>query len=173
MFKQKQSTPLLRNRLRFRKSILLFMRIEESSFEGKLQEYHLLDFGTIYFFENIIVSEINEGTIFSIKLAEIILELGNKHYDPKKNVVYISNRVNSYSVKPTDWIKINNKFKNLVGIGVVNYTNFSRSIFAIEKMFSKRTFLGFNSLYEALEWAEVFVKENNEEVIIPIEKKAN
>lgn len=140
------------------------MRIEESSFEGKLQEYHLLDFGTIYFFENIIVSEINEGVIFSYKIADIIIGLANEHYR-NKNVIYISNRINSYSVKPTDWIKINNKYRNLVGIGIVNYTNFSKSIFSIEKLFSKREFKGFDNLNDALQWAEELTKKNQKKIL--------
>lgn len=144
------------------------MRIDESNFEGKLQEYHLLDFGTIYFFENIIVSEINEGVIFSYKLAEIIINLALSHYGTENTVIYISNRVNSYSVKPTDWIKINNRFSNLVGVGVVNYTTFSRSIFAIEKLFSKRAFMGFDNLNEALRWAKELAE--NEKKLVPINR---
>ncbi len=139
------------------------MRIEESNFEGKLLEYHFLDFGNIYFFENIIVSEINEEVIFSYKIANIIINLAFEHYG-NKNVIYISNRINSYSVKPTEWVKINNKFKNLIGVGVVNYTNFSKSIFAIEKLFIKREIKGFDTLYDALHWAEEFIQKKNQAI---------
>ena len=140
------------------------MRIEESNFEGKLQEYHVFDFGTIYFFDNIVVSEINEGVVFSYQTALSVFEFAKEHYHPEQKIVYLSNRINSYSVKPTDWIKVNNKFQNLIGIGIVHYNNFYKSIFNIEKLFSKREFRGFDNLDEALYWAEDLAKKSKIEI---------
>jgi hypothetical protein len=99
-------------------------------------------------------------------LAEIVINLSHAHYGTENKVIFISNRINSYSVKPTDWIKITNKFNNLIGVGVVNYTAFSKSIFAIEKLFSKKQFIGFENLSAALEWAEELVENEKNLVLI-------
>src|SRR5690606_33955010 len=76
-----------------------------------------------------------------------------EYYGPDKNVVYVSNRVNSYSVRPTDWVKINNTLQTLIAVGVVHYSTFSKSIFSIEKLFYKKPFKGFESLEDAFVWA--------------------
>ncbi|UOB17309.1 hypothetical protein [Abyssalbus ytuae] len=129
------------------------MRIENSNFDGILIDYQTFKFGKVYFFKNIIVSEINEGIVLTYDIAEQFLRLIDKYYDEQQNVVYISNRVNSYSVKPIDWLKINNKYKNLIAIGIIHYNRNSKNIFDIEKLFCRRTFKGFDNLEDGLVWA--------------------
>lgn len=141
------------------------MRVEQSNFEDKLQDYQVFDFGTFYFFDGVIVGELNEGITFSYKEAKKFIDVALEYYGPDKNVVYVSNRVNSYSVRPTDWVKINNTLQTLIAVGVVHYSTFSKSIFNIEKLFYKKPFKGFESLEDAFVWAKHIVHKDRAAVI--------
>lgn len=137
------------------------MRIETSSFQAKFIDYHIFDFGYVYFFENVFVTEFNEGVLIEYDQIIKVLDQLNKYYCPDSNVVYISNRVNSYSIYPTHLLKFSNKFKNIKAVAVVNYNSTSRKLFEIEKMFLKRSFEGFENLNAAYNWAIDILKKKH------------
>ncbi len=113
------------------------------------------DFGTFYLFDTCIVAEINEGVVFTWDnhakgAVKDILDL----YDSDgRNIIYISNRINNYSVMPSDWVKF---FKNnfrMKGYAMVNYTKSGHVNSLLEKLFvpmSKR----FSSIDQAIRWAK-------------------
>ncbi len=89
------------------------------------------ELGTIYFYDNVIVMEGKESVTFSIRtgiftLLKIVKIVGTKP------VVYISNRINSYSVDPNDY-KYLEMIPNLKGIAIVSYNEFAGKTAEMEK----------------------------------------
>jgi len=80
--------------------------LKDSPFYCEAINEIVYDFGTFYLFDGFIVAEINEGVVFTWedhakKATEEILDL----YDSDgRNIIYISNRINNYSVMPSDWV---------------------------------------------------------------------
>ncbi len=112
--------------------------------------------GNYYLFDTFIVAEINEGILFTWDdHAKPITEEFTHLYDHNgEHIVYISNRVHSYSVKPSDWIKFFRNGYKLKGYALVSYT--PRGIFnsLIEKLFMRNSFQSFDNLADAITWAK-------------------
>lgn len=129
----------------------------DTSYAPRLSEDHevkeVLDteIGTIYFFDNILVMEAKEDVLISIKtglsiLLDVVKRVG------LKSVVYISNRVNSYSVDPNDY-KFLNMIPNLKGVAIVSYSEVNKQTADLEKSFIKKPCKTFDNLSEAKLWA--------------------
>lgn len=129
------------------------MRFEESKYFSKLSHYKLeFSFGNFYFFENFVVSEINESIHFCWdKILEVIGALID-YYGEKRQIVYISNRVNSYSIEPQLWHRFYDEFDFILATVAVVYNDFGYISATIEKQFIKNSFYRCNSLEEAINW---------------------
>lgn len=119
-----------------------------------IQAKEVLDteLGTIFFYDNILVMEAKEDVLISIKtglsiLLEVVKRVG------LKPVVYISNRVNSYSVDPNDY-KFLNMIPNLKGVAIVSYNETNLKTADLEKSFIKKTCESFDNLSDAKVWAK-------------------
>ncbi len=106
---------------------------------------------TAYFYDNIVVVEVNEGKTLSYKTAFTLLVKGLTHLR-NKPWVYISHRVNSYSVQPTDY-KYLNKVPTLKGIAVVSPQSQEDPTFSLESTFCKKPFVKKATLEDAYRWA--------------------
>ena len=129
------------------------MKIEHSDLIYLPHQLHIFSFGRAYFFENVIISEFDEGSMMNFKNLSHLISEATKYYGFTKNLVYLSNRVHSYSVDHLDW-KISSKgFKNLKGIGVISYNSFNRKVVDVEKIFCAKQMMSFPSLNDAIDWA--------------------
>jgi len=119
-------------------------------------------FGTFYLFDTFIVSEINEGVTFTWEghAKQLTEELTALYEQNGKGMIYISNRVHSYSVKPNDWIKFFRNNYNLKGYGIVNYNKHSLLTSLIEKIFMRSIFESFHNIEDAIIWARSLSNEN-------------
>jgi len=109
---------------------------------------------TVYVYnKNILVVEVNEGVNLSYASAASLLFKGllvlkNKPW------VYISHRINSYSVVPTDYEYLH-KIGTLKALSIVVPTDTDPSTTAIEQIFCRKPFKLFNNgLEEAMVWAD-------------------
>ncbi|MEM7186848.1 MAG: hypothetical protein AAF466_09330 [Bacteroidota bacterium] len=109
------------------------------------------DIGTIYFYPNIVIVEAHEGVTINYKTAFSIL-LRGLQITGFKPVVYISNRINSYSVDPNDY-KYLNKISSLKAIAIVSKLESARQNAKLEKEFSKKDLEIFEDLNDAYLWA--------------------
>jgi len=112
---------------------------------------------TISVYNAIAIVEIEEGVAVSSKNGFEIFDrllsiIGGKPW------VYISNRVNSYSLDPNDYTHLN-QIPTLKGIGVIQYEKSIKTALELEKMFVKKPFKTFNNLDPAIEWALDKIKE--------------
>lgn len=106
----------------------------------------------VYFYETLVIVEVHEGVNLNFKTGFSAL-LYALQVLKTKNWVYISNRINSYSVTPTDYKYLNN-VPSLKGIAIVNKDYIGIENAKMEATFSKKPFVIFNTLLEAVLWAE-------------------
>ncbi|MBT8307225.1 MAG: hypothetical protein KJN85_09820 [Maribacter sp.] len=129
-------------------------------------------FGNFYLFDTFIVGEIHENKHITWKehgkfIAEELLGL----YDNNgKDIIYISNRVNDYSLVPTDWKKFFKFSYNLRAYGIISYTKTGFFNAMLERMFVNTKLRWFNSLEDAIEWVGQL---SNSNVFEPRKKRAS
>ncbi|MFD2188576.1 hypothetical protein [Aquimarina celericrescens] len=79
----------------------------------KLIQKHQIDIGMFYFYENFIVAEIKENVILNFESGRELFQLASEYYKGILPYIYISNRINSYSINPTEHYKLENIFSIL------------------------------------------------------------
>jgi len=135
------------------------MKVNDSKFINLEHEEIKLPFGNFYFFKRFVVSELNEGTHFDWKKVKILSELMVNQYGKDEKVIYISNRVNSYSIEPQSWLKFDKKYHLFISTGIVAYDNSGGLSVVLERLFAKESIKRFRSLKEAIDWALELTKE--------------
>lgn len=135
------------------------MKVEDSNFINLEHEEIKLPFGNFYLFDRIVVSELNEGIHFDWKRVKILSDIIVRHYGNEKKLVYISNRVNSYSIEPQLWVKFEKKYNLFISAGIVAYDKSGGLSVVLERLFSKESINRFRFLKEAMDWAIKFTKE--------------
>lgn len=129
-------------------------------------------FGDFYLFDTFIVGEIHENVHISWKdhgkmIAE---ELSNLYDNNGKDLIYISNRANDYSLVPTDWKKFFKLSYNLKAYGIVSYTKTGYFNAMLERMFVNTKLRWFNSLGDAIAWVDQI---SSTDVMVPKARKAS
>ncbi|MDO5980700.1 hypothetical protein [Flavivirga spongiicola] len=128
------------------------MKFENSILSKTLSYYKLeMPFGNFYFCEKFLISELHAGVHFDWPKIEILAKEIIAFYGKGVKLDYISNRVNSYSNNPQNWIKIE-QF-NIIKRSAIVYYNYAMYMNAsLEKRFSKGEIHPCLSLNEAIEW---------------------
>jgi len=117
-----------------------------------------LPFGTVTLYSNYMVAVINEGITVDFDHNAILEDLAQTHFKSNK-FVYITHRINSYSVDPNVYFKTS-QIPNLMGFAVVLGDKIRLDNLEIEKMFLSKPLKSFNSLKKALDWADALCAEN-------------
>lgn len=119
-----------------------------------LKEFNY-DYGKVFVFDGFVISEINQGITFTWEHhAKQIVEDVTSFLETNGNdIIYISHRINSYAVKPNDWLKFFTHSYSLKGYGVVGYTQGSLLNTMIENLFFSKKIKRFSSLDTAVQWA--------------------
>jgi hypothetical protein len=131
----------------------LSMKFEDSIYFTKLNNTKKsFPFGDFYLLDRFVIAEIHEGIHFDWDMVEILITHLMDHYGEDFKVGYIPNRVNSYSIDPNHWTKINDKFNILVASAIVIYNDFSFLNATIEKQFSQKSIKRCHTLDEAIRW---------------------
>lgn len=111
-----------------------------------------LDFCTLELYDNYMKAIINEGVTLSFKYNSILTEICDTYYK-NQPFVYISHRINSYSVDPIIYLKTG-QIKNLIAFIIVSDNPMQKMLTQLEKSFFKKEFRHFETLEEALEWKD-------------------
>lgn len=117
------------------------------------------DFCLITLYDSYLVNNINEGVNLLPKHNEVLVDLAKSHFQDRP-FVYITHRVNSYSVDPKIYFKTS-KIRNLVGFAVVSDKFKAKSNAEVEKMFFSKPFEIFGELEKAKKWAKQLVASFN------------
>ncbi|WP_339707674.1 hypothetical protein [uncultured Kriegella sp.] len=124
-------------------------------YKEAIQELNL-PFGNYYLFDGFVVAEVYEDIIYTWedhgkKASTKILEL----YDSDgSDLVFITNRINNYSCKPTDWMNFFRFSNKLKGYGIVSYSQSGHYNALLEKLFVQTTTERFSNLENAIAWAK-------------------
>jgi hypothetical protein len=116
-----------------------------------------LSFCSLQIYNNIVVSIINEGIVLTQDLIDEMVETIVPSFKGE-DFVYITHRINSYSVDPTIYISVS-KIKNLVGFAVVSTNHMALSSTDIERLFLKKPFEVFSELDKSIQWANKLLKK--------------
>lgn len=111
------------------------MSVLETSLKKHIKKSFNSNIGTIYLFENIVVSEINEGVHLTVESSLEYIKLISKFFSNKKPFGYISNRINSFSVEAIDYKKFTNLLENMKVFSAVNHNENNILNVDIEKKF--------------------------------------
>jgi len=111
-----------------------------------------LEFCVLDVYNDYVISRIHEGAIMTPEKLKIFSKLIDKHYK-NKPFVYISHRVNSFSINPSIHSE-SSKIPNLIGFAVVSTDPSQKMQFKIEKTFFKKDFKLFKTIHEALLWKD-------------------
>ncbi len=134
-------------------------RIKEYHFYKKPLHILSYEFGDFYLYDKFIVGEIKEDLVFSWEEQGKFLvdEFLSIYEDKAEELIYISHRINNYSVIPSDWLKFKNYNVKFKGYAIVSYSK--RALFngMLEKVFMPKL-QSFTSLKEALVWVNTYGK---------------
>jgi hypothetical protein len=138
------------------------MKVEESKYNLLKPTKVSFYFGNFYFFDKIIIGELSDGIHFDlVKVLQVIDKIYN-HYGQDFKIVYIANRINSYSTDPQTWTKLQNRGDNfLLAAALVIYNDMGFKVAAIEKQISKTYLKRCNHLDEAFIWALSIIENKN------------
>lgn len=123
--------------------------------EFQLTKIMEMEIGNYFFYGNIVIVEAKEGIMLSYKkdLSVVLLILNITEGKPW---VYISNRINSYSIQPLDY-KYLNKVPSLKALAVVNYNEVGYLNSELEAKFCKKPFGVFHNVSDAVIWGKGFL----------------
>lgn len=128
-------------------------RVREVGYFKNIRQIHEFEFGIFYFFDGIVISEINEGVIFTFKMAEKIIKTAHEIFGSNAPITYISNRVNTYYVMPFHWLKLYRETKNIYCFSVVGKTKGSFLSLLMERLVFNKSIPTFTDLEEAITWS--------------------
>jgi len=115
-----------------------------------------LDFCDITFYDSYFIIVMKEGVNITDKHNEVLANISKTYY-ADRSFVYISIRVNSYSVDPKIYHKIG-KIDNLMGFAVVSDNYRIKENIKIEQLFFNKPIKLFETKDEAIEWANSIIK---------------
>ncbi len=121
-----------------------------------IKKYHF-DFCTLKVYSDYVLAVMNEGITVSPEHNDILIEISKKHFS-NKNFVYMTHRVNSYSVNPEVYFKTA-QIANLSGFIVISNSPLQEHQTRIEKMFFNKPFQKFDTIEEAIIWKNVLLNE--------------
>lgn len=111
-----------------------------------------LGFGKVWFKENILVAELNEGILFDVENNRKLLEIGKDVFS-NEPYGYISHRIHSYAVNPMVYLE-SASTNNLKAIAVVTTNETCKKNILLERQFYKEanSFEVFENLDNAFSW---------------------
>jgi len=128
-------------------------RVMDLEFFKTIREIREYKFGIFYFFDGLVISEMKEGEVFDWSIAEKIIDVAYEVLGKDKPIAYISNRINNYSVVPTDWLKFYKHRHQLEFYSVVAYNQGGLASLVLEKMFFRNKIRQFSNLEDAIKWS--------------------
>lgn len=117
---------------------------------GEIKSYDL-DCSRVFVFEHYLINQIKDDVHVNLEHVEVLRNLINENYGSRK-MVYISNRVNTYSVDPLVYPEVA-RIKNLIGMAIVTTTTRKKKNAMFEKIFFQKDFQVFETFEESIIWA--------------------
>ncbi len=130
----------------------------ENPNQNQVREIFTTEIGKFYFLDRIVIGEINHGATLTYQKSLEVIEKAKKMYGENTNLAYISNRINPYSVRPTDWLKIYSlKKSNVVSFSIVTSSQSSWANLLLERYFCDTNVNVFNTLSKAISFSKTIL----------------
>lgn len=121
-----------------------------------MKESLAFDFCDMTIYDRYVVVVMKEGVNITPEHNNVLVDV-TKNYYLKKSFVYITHRINSYSVDPKIYLETA-KIENLKGFAVVSKKYKAKVNAHIEKMFFNKPYEIFTNLDDAFNWADNLLK---------------
>lgn len=118
--------------------------------------YYDLGYSEVFIFEHYLVNQIKGGQVVVHKHVEVLKKMITRHFFDRE-LMYISNRVNSYSVDPLIYREIA-KIENLIGLAIVVDTDMKMKTAMYEKQFYSKPYEVFYTMNDAIIWTALQLK---------------
>lgn len=105
-----------------------------------------------------IIVIVNEGEVVDKLKNEVLVDIAQSYFKDRP-FIYITHRINSYSVDPSVY-KATSRIKNLIGFCVVSSNFLAKSNAQIEKLFFNKPYEIFESLQEAIQWSDSLINQH-------------
>lgn len=125
-----------------------------------MKEALTLDFCELRIYDFYAIVIVNEGVDVTYEQNKELLELSETYFKDTP-FVYISIRVNSYSVDPKVYYQTA-RVETLKGVAVVSNRYLAKTNAQLEKMFFSKPFEIFSELDDAIEWADKLINGDKE-----------
>lgn len=135
------------------KTNLVVKRVKDVPYFKNIREVREFEFGVFYFFDGLVISEMKKGVVFKWEMAVKVIKAAQEVFGLDRPLAYISNRVNSYTVVPTEWLKFYKNRHKLEYYSVVGSTHGSRASIVLERLFFRESLKQFKDLEEAIAWS--------------------
>lgn len=123
----------------------------------KLIVQHNLEIGTFKFYKNIMLGEINEGMHVDFNSTLVPIQLCHQIYK-QAPIIYISNRINSYSIDPVSFYEAIQIIPNLIGFAIVTQNQRRQTLACLEKLFMQKPIDVFAEMADAFTWGTNLLK---------------
>lgn len=132
------------------------MSIKETNLYGEVIKEFNYPFADVFLFKGFFVSEIKEGVVFTWDdHAKVIAKDLEKHVKGNgSDLIYISNRINSYSAVASDWLKFFKNNYNLKSYCIVSDKKISMLGSMVENLFFTKKIKRFETIYAAINWTK-------------------
>lgn len=127
----------------------------------KLIVEHELEIGKFLFYTNIVVGEFYEGVHVTKENAIEPIYISQQIYGEYKPIVYISHRLNSYSMDPVGYKEVIEMFPNFKGFAIVSKNKYRRMLASLEKLFIKKPIGVFDNMDSAFFWADKLLEKGD------------
>lgn len=132
--------------------------VKQTDFYKEVLKEINYSFADLFVFKYFVVFEINEGVVYTWENhAEKVLFDISEYLETDgadREIIYISNRINSYSVVVQDWIKFYKSKYKLKEFYLVNPTHKGKFNWVVESIFFKGKVKHFTSVEEAINVAK-------------------
>lgn len=122
-------------------------------------KYYNFEESEVFIFNEFIINQIKEGVVIQPEHNDVLNDIVHKHFTGK-DMIYISNRVKSYSVNPLIYHETE-KIPNLLAIALIPKTALMRKNAEYEREFFDKPYEIFENLSKAIEWAHKIIKKEN------------
>ncbi|WGD34371.1 hypothetical protein [Olleya sp. YS] len=140
------------------------MNIIDSDIFNYVIKRQTFSLGELYFFENLVVAQVNEGMHVGIDTAQDCFKAIYDFFGNDKSFGYISNRINKYSIEVLDYPKHSTLFPNLKMYGVIGYSHFTEMSIDIERQFCKMPFIEFENINEAYTYTNKYILSKSQTI---------
>ncbi|RXJ50773.1 hypothetical protein [Gelidibacter gilvus] len=120
-------------------------------------KYYNFEDSEVFIFDEFIINQVKEAVVIEPHHNDIFNEVVQEHFSGK-SMVYISNRVKSYSVNPLIYPEAE-KIPNLIAIGIIPKTALMRRNAEYEQKFFHKPYEIFDNLRDAIVWVHKIMSD--------------